>query len=443
VRLKRLNDKEFLIEEITMSIATNKKLQLATACALILSAANAATANPVTGALGEWKPIIDARLRYEFVDQEPLVNDANAVTARLRLGAETGKAWSTALLVEGEFLAPIQDDFRPDPAVNTKLTYPVVADPEAYEVNRVQLTNTSIANTTITLGRQRINIDDQRFVGNVGWRQNEQTFDALRVVNKPGGGALTIDATYSNRANRIYGDDSPQGDYKGDIFLGNLAYQFKIGKLTAFGYLLDFDPILPPVAAGLNPARVSTQTFGVRFAGDRPLSKFKIGYAFSYATQDDYGSNPLVTATNPDAMKNDYFLGELSATFKQYTLLLGDEILQGNGTAGFSTPLATLHKFQGWVDKFLTTPANGIDDRYASFTAMFKGVGPLDTLSAVAVYHAYESERVSLDYGNELNLMLVGKWQRFTGTLKYGDYSEGNPAYRDTAKFWAQIDYVW
>jgi hypothetical protein len=142
-------------------------------------------------------------------------------------------------------------------------------------------------------------------------------------------------------------------------------------------------------------------------------------------------------------MKNDYFLGELSATFKQYTLLLGDEILQGNGTAGFSTPLATLHKFQGWVDKFLTTPANGIDDRYASFTAMFKGVGPLDTLSAVAAYHAYESERINLDYGNELNFMLVGKWQRFTGTLKYGDYSEGNPAYRDTTKFWAQIDYVW
>jgi len=333
-----------------MSIVTNKKLQLATTCALILSAANAANANPVTGALGEWKPIIDARLRYENVDQKPLVEEADAVTARLRLGVETGKAWNTALLVEGEFLAPIQDDYRPDPSLPAKAQFPVVADGEAYELNRLQLTNTSIANTAITLGRQRMNIDDQRFVGAVGWRQNEQTFDALRVVNKPGGGNLTLDGSYVNRVNRVFGDDSPQGVYKGDIFLANAAYQFKIGKLTAFGYLLDFDPILPPtVAAGLNPARVSTQTFGLRFAGDRPLSKIKVGYAFSYAMQDDYGSNPVVITT-PKGLENDYFLGELSATFKQYTVLLGNEVLQGNGTTGFSTPLATLHKFQGWAD---------------------------------------------------------------------------------------------
>jgi len=437
-----------------MSIATNKKLTLATTCALILGAAQAASANPVTGALGEWKPIIDARVRYESVEQTPLVEEAEAGTARLRLGFETGKAWGTALLAEGEFLAPFIDDYRPDPAVPTKLLYPVVPDPEAYELNRLQLVNTSIANTTLTLGRQRINIDDQRFVGNVGWRQNEQTFDAFRAVNKPGGGNLTLDLTYSNRVNRIFGDDSPQGVYKGDVFLGNVAYQFKLGKLTAFGYLLDFDPILPPVVtAPLNPAAVSTQTFGARFAGERPLSRIKLGYAFSYAIQDDYGNNPRVTIANPTALENDYFLGELSATYKQFTVLLGNEILQGNGTTGFSTPLATLHKFQGWADKFLTTPSNGIDDRYASFTATFKGVGPFDTFTAIAAYHVYESERIDVDYGEEVNVSVAAKWQRFTGMIKYADYTidtfvlavPGNAASRldDTAKLWVQVDFVW
>ncbi len=437
-----------------MPIVTNRKLKLVITGALLAGIANATNANPISGALGEWKPIIDARLRYESVDQEPLVEDAEAVTARLRLGVETGKAWSTALLVEGEFLTPIVNDYRSDPAVATNTQYPVVPDPEAYELNRFQFTNTSIANTTITLGRQRMNFDDQRFIGAVGWRQNEQTFDALRVVNKPGGANLTLDFTYSNRVNRIFGDDSPQGDYQGDLYLGNVAYQFKIGKLTGFSYFLDLDPILPPtVAAGLNPARVSTKTLGLRFAGDRPLSKIKVGYAFSYAMQDDYGSNPLVTAANPNALENDYFLGEISATYKQYTLLIGDEILKGNGTTGFSTPLATLHKFQGWVDKFLTTPANGIDDRYATFTMLFKGVGPLDTLTAVAAYHTYESDRLGLDYGNEVNVSLAAKWKRFTGLLKYGDYEidtpmlaiPGNAGSRldDTKKLWAQIDFVW
>jgi Alginate export len=426
-----------------MSIATKNNLKVGIAFALAL-AASAASANPISGALGEWKPIIDARVRYEAVEQEPLVEDAEAVTARLRLGVETGKAWNTALLIEGEFVTPFVTDYRSDPAVASNVTFPVVPDPEAYEVNRLQLTNTSIANTTITLGRQRINIDDQRFIGNVGWRQNEQTFDALRVVHKPNAGDFTIDATYANRVNRIFGDDSPQGDYKGSLFLGNFAYQFKVGKLTAFGYFLDFDPILPPtVAAGLNPARVSTETFGVRFAGERPLSRIKVGYAFSYATQDGYGRNPLVTPANPKALENDYYLGEVSATYKQFTLLVGNERLYGNGTTGFSTPLATLHKFQGWVDKFLTTPANGIDDKYATFTTVFKGVGPFDTITAVAAYHAYETERLNLDYGDELNFSVAAKYQRFTGMVKYGDYSEDNVAFRDTKKLWVQVDFVW
>ena len=42
----------------------------------------------------------------------------------------------------------------------------------------------------------------------------------------------------------------------------------------------------------------------------------------------------------------------------------GIEYLEGNGTIGFSTPLATLHKFQGFADVFLTTPASGITDAY-------------------------------------------------------------------------------
>jgi hypothetical protein len=433
-----------------MSSANKNKRRLLAACLLApcaavlnTSVAMGAGLGPIGGALGEWKPIIDVRVRFEEVEQTGLVEEAEAGTIRARLGAETGKAWNTSLLIEGEFLTPWLTDYREDPAVAKKIAYPVVPDGENYEVNRAQLVNTSIANTTMTLGRQRINIDDQRFIGNVGWRQNEQTFDALRVVNRPGGGNFTIDALYANRVNRLFGDDSPQGDYKGDLFLGNLAYQFRVGKLTGFGYFLDFDPILPPtLGAALNPARVSTKTLGVRFAGERPLSKIKLGYAASYATQDDFGDNPLATAALPDALENDYYLGELSVTFKQFTLLVGDEILGGNGTTGFSTPLATLHKFQGWADKFLTTPANGIDDRYATFTWASKGVGPFDTMSATASYHVYESERLSLDYGHEANVQVQAKYSRFTGTLKYADYRTDG-LLTDTKKLWVQVDFLW
>jgi hypothetical protein len=416
-------------------------------CAWLVAAPMTRAASPITGALGETKPLIDFRLRYENVDQlaTPALLQANATTFRARLGFETGKAWNTALLVEGEAVQPINPGYRADPAVpGVNAGYAVVADPEDQELNRLQLTNTSLTDTTITLGRQRIVLDDHRFVGNVAWRQNEQTFDALRVVNRhiPN---VVIDLTYAVHANRIYGPDSPQSPYSGDLYFGNLAWQTKIGKLTGFSYLLGFNPITT-IAAGLNPARVATSTYGLRFAGERPVGKIKLGYIASYAEQRERGANPF-------KIDNHYGLLELNATWRQFTLGGGDEILSGylvpgtTTSVGFATPLATLHKFQGWTDKFLTTPANGIDDRYATLTWLKKGIGPFDTLTAIVAWHDYTAERVSGDYGEEWNASLAAKYQRITTTVKYGDYQAdaGTPiaVARDTSKFWLQLDFVW
>ena len=110
-------------------------------------------------ALSETKYILDARLRSEDVEQDGVANDANATTLRARLGFETGKLWNTSLLVEGEAVVPLDTDYRPDPMVPEMVTYPVVADPESYAINRLQLVNTSIPGTTLTLGRQRITLE--------------------------------------------------------------------------------------------------------------------------------------------------------------------------------------------------------------------------------------------------------------------------------------------
>jgi len=129
-----------------------------------------------------FKPIVEARLRYETVDQAgpaPLSSsrDANAVTMRLRAGGEISKGpW--ALLVEGEGTLAIDEDYNS--GVNGKTLYPIVPDPENVEANRVQIQYRTKP-LIVTVGRQRINLDDQRFVGSVAWRQNEQTFDAVRV----------------------------------------------------------------------------------------------------------------------------------------------------------------------------------------------------------------------------------------------------------------------
>jgi Alginate export len=383
-------------------------------------------------AFSQAKLILDTRLRTEEVDQAGIANEANATTLRARLGFETGKVWGTSLLVEGEAVVPLENEYRPDPMDPAMATYPVVADPESYAFNRFTLTNTSLPGTTLTLGRQRVQLDDQRFIGNVGWRQNEQTFDAFRAVNKSVKN-LVLDATYLNRVNRVFGEDSPQGTYQGDIVLLNASYQTKIGKLTGFGYLLEFDPIAGVPAA----ANDSTSTYGLRFAGEAPARKVKIGYLASWASQSDAGVNPV----NFDL---DYVLAELTATYQQFGLGAGIEVLDGNGVKGFTTPLATLHKFQGWADKFLTTPANGIEDTYVNATVSLKAIGGMDSIGIVLSYHDYQAEEISADYGSEWNASIAAKLKKVNFMLKYADYTGGVLASaRDTEKFWAQVEFIW
>lgn len=408
------------------------KVGHAIACALCAaSAAHAASPDamsPIGTALSQTKMLLDTRMRWEGVDQDPLTEEAQAVTLRARLGFETGKVFGTSLLAEGEFLWPLATDYNS--TTNGKTQYPIVADPESHELNRLHLTNTSLPGTTITVGRQRILLDDQRFVGNVGWRQNEQTFDSLRLVNKSVKNA-TFDLSYVTQVNRVFGKESIQGRYEGDSVLVNASYQFPIGKLTGFGYLLEFDPITAVPAA----VRDSSETYGVRFAGEKPIDAVKLAYAASYASQSERGDNPL-------SFDLDYYLGELTASMSKYSLGVGLEVLEGNGAKGFTTPLATLHKFQGWTDKFLATPADGIEDSYITAGMTFKSVGMMESLSVLAVYHSYEAERVSMDYGTELNLQLQAKIGKLNGVIKYGDY-QADQLLTDTKKYWVQFEYVW
>jgi len=232
------------------------------------------------------KPIIDTRLRYEHVDQDGFSRDAAAVTARLRAGAELAvDDWS--LFAEGEATLALHD--RYDSGVNGKTHFPTVADPQNVELNRLQVQYRGQAGTLAIAGRQRINLDDQRFVGAAGWRQNEQTFDAARVETRILKD-LKADLTYAWAVRTIWGIDGKgarQQAINGDNLFANLAYTTPYGTFTGFAYLVDQDE------AAVQGFRLSSQTYGARFAGSRPLSgKAKVNYAASYARQSDHHRNP-------------------------------------------------------------------------------------------------------------------------------------------------------
>ena len=162
-------------------------------CLPLAARADDGATDPLAAAITSATPIVNLRLRSETVGQDGFADEAHAVTLRARLGFQTGEAWNTSLLAEGDFNRPL--DGRYDSTTNHRLGYPIVADPTNTALNRLELVNTALPDTNVTLGRQRINLDDQRFVGSVGFRQNEQTFDSLRVANHAIRN-LTLDVTY-------------------------------------------------------------------------------------------------------------------------------------------------------------------------------------------------------------------------------------------------------
>jgi hypothetical protein len=376
-------------------------------------------------------PIIDARLRYENVDTPTL--DADAATLRVRAGAELKHRSGLAFLAEAEGTLALDKSYNAFPFViadsQRRPGYAVVADPMSIELNRLQLQYKSKA-LTVTVGRQRINLDDQRFVGAAAWRQNEQTFDALRGEAKLG--PVNLDATYAISQRTVFGSDGgPRTAYDGDfVFLGAGA---KVGpvQVKAFSYLLDYDP--QEQLGALATGNADTQTYGVRVTTSLPLTKtVKLNLAASYARQSNWQDNPASYGV-------DYIAAEAGLATGPATLTAGYEQLGSNGARAFQTPMATLHKFNGWADLFLTTPAGGLVDWYGGAALKFPKVKALPGLNAAVTYHRFESDVGSVHYGDEWDASLGFKLGRIGVLAKVADY-DADLFGVNTRKLWLQME---
>jgi len=416
--------------------------------ALIATAAHGAPApkpqfgDPVPFAEGmTFDPIVDARLRWEDVDAT--TKSADAVTLRVRAGAEVKhKASGLSALVEGSGTVALDNHYNAFPFANAassqyRTAQAVIPDPESGAFNRFQIAYQK-KGIGLTVGRQRINLDDQRFVGSVGWRQNEQTFDAIRgTVNS---GPISLDATYAISQRTIFGNDGgPRKAYNGRFIFLNGGLKNKIGAVKGFAYILDYDKTAFSNAAARSTLD-SSQTYGLR-ANTAPLKLDKnINFVLtgSYATQRNYVNNTRHYSA-------DYYFGEAALNVFNTTFTGGYEELGADRTAtggawSFQTPMATLHKFNGTADLFLTTPANGLADTYVGLSGKFPKVKALPGLNYGVTYHWFGSAVNSLKYGNELDAQIGFKISKVTWLVKYADYqAKGFGA--DTKKFWLQAEY--
>ena len=305
---------------------------------------------------GAW---LDMRFRTELVDQENLPRNAAAHTLRSRAGYATGIYRGLSAMAEYEYI--------------------------------------------FHLGAERFNNGNERFVGDVGFRQNMQTFDAVSVINR------TIPKTelryeYIARANRIFGRESSFGDWEMDGHAMSAAWQgTRAGKLTGYGYLFDID----------DQPDLSSQTYGVRWdARGVDLRGLTFKYAAEAAWQSDYSHH----RGDYDA---GYYLLQPSLSNGQLTLTAGYEVLGSGSGRGFTIPLAALHKFQGFTDVFTATPPKGVRDLMMDINYQRTDIAPFDVLRLWGGAHHFSAS----DGGGYLWPRILSGGRRNAARGVYGNKS--------------------
>ncbi len=377
------------------------------------------------------------RARYEMVDADDAANkpNANALTNRLALGVGADLFGTNWLSAYAEMI-----DVR---ALNDNYfdgydgQHDTVADPEQTRLSQAYV-DLKMGKTKLRVGRQAINLDNVRFVGNSDWRQMPQTFDAYTLMDNTFE-SLNLFASYITQVDRLFDSEILSGTHDGKwdtrSILLNASYKLMPElKVTVYDYM---------IGQGTGSAAGGSDTYGLAFTGDIAVSDaLKLNYRAEYAKQTDPAiENSGVTGNlNVDA---DYMNFEIGASASGLLLGAQYEVLSGtNGTDGntaFSTPFFSGHPHNGWADVVTPTQTAGLED-----ISIMAGYTSKEFGTAKVIYHDYASEVGNIDYGTELDAVYtraVPGINNLTGMLKVADFdADANGGKVDTTKFWAMLD---
>lgn len=354
------------------------------------------------------------RLRYESVDHDKATRQFNGgkhagLILRSAVGYKTGRYMGLSSYVEIEDISHV---YEGDYAVSPN----GILDPESADINHAYLKYNTGGFTGI-LGRQTIIYDNARHIGNVGWRQNDQTYDAATLQYKVPDFPLKLSYNYIWQTNRIVATEEDMASH-----LLHANFGGKMLNVSGYYYMIDFDIDDQAFFTDAN----DSDTFGLRFKGASPFGDdLKFMYTLEYAKQSD-GSDATVSY---DA---DYILAEVGFTIRKLNLKLGYENVGVDNGRIFTTPLATVHAFNGWADRVLPLKGagSGIEDTYLSVSGVVSGI------KLMAVYHVLDADTGVTDYGSEIDLLAVYKSKH---GLVYGAKAalfDAETANDDTTKFW-------
>jgi hypothetical protein len=401
----------------------------------------------IPDALAKGKFNLNVRLRYEQANEEGapgVTKTSYAPTIRTRFGYTTAPLYGFQAMVEGVNVSVIGPESNYNAAgANGQGARPSIPDPPLTRLDQAWFGYTYTNWVSAKVGRQQINLDNQRFIGDSAWWQNMQTFDAADAKFEL---LKDLDLYYGYlwEVHRIYGNVSglpaASTDFDSNSHLINLSYSgWKYGRFVGYTYLLDLKN-----AAG---AANSCATYGGYFAGNADLSdRMSVDYRAEFAWQTDYADSALRYGT-------EYYNLEAGMNIKPFAFGAGfedfgsgDNSGAGGGRASFRTPLATLHTFNGWDNVFLSLPSDGLHDLYAYVQVTLPWQVPLRF-----VYHKFDADYGGGDYGQEFDLLATKKFGKYwSATLEYAYYQGQDAAPGstlatvagvDVQKFWGQVEF--
>ena len=397
-------------------------ISLATVCpSLVL-----ADAQELMTAIGGGKANMDIRLRTEWVDFTT-TKEATAATIRSTLAYKTADYQGVTGFIQFEDVTNFgKEDYNS--TINGNAKYGIIADPSLTQVNQI-----FIEAYGAKVGRQKIVYDNARFVGDVAWRQNDQTFDAISYVNKVLVPSTTFNLAYVNKVHNIVGKILPVSAPMLNVRYSHVAGDFGVNA-SAFYYGVEYDAI---AATNANAAQNVSPAGSFQHIGTKVDGSFKdFLYEVSFAQQSEYAD--ATSVGTPDANYMDLQLGY---NLGPVTVKVQQEVLE----AGFKTPLATLHAFNGWADKFLATPVKGLEDTNLKLLAKYAGY------NFVLAGHSFKTDTDSIALGTELNFSVAKNINKNLSVMLKGAIYEADTDAKklttdaglktDTKKGWVQAVY--
>lgn len=388
-----------------------------------LSAPTLADGN-IGDAFKNGSPALNFRLRYENAKQQGL-KDANATTLRSTLGFETADFYKTIFnieLVDVSHLFGLH--YNPGVSDLSLPQYSLIADPPGAGITEMKLSYTGFAKNIIILGRQYIQLDNERFIGKNDFRQYPQSFDAISLNNTMLNNIdfyyayiLYVNTNYSNGR-------AIQGRRQLSTNIINIDWtEDRFGKIGGYIYLNN----------DKNVNTNSNATLGASIRSPIDLTATD-GYAYylEAALQKAKFNNPIQYTAH-------YAHCYLAKTIEIFTATLGYELLSGNAhdtNKAFITPLGSVDNFNGDAEAFTNTPARGLQDTYASL------VSTTHNINVGITYHFFRLDKGpgSKSAGQEFDIYAnFGITDRIALNLGYAKYYAQNNVALSTQRCWLML----